>query len=134
MFSQAAKYRVSYKEFLGSQPDEGTIKPQTTQSENWNCSAADELDCVLQWTETLNDIDIFQSKATDPDDDGDVDRAGADDGTVSTDDHFVEVVVTKLITPGSSSGTTRAGVCVRFAAAADTTYCARAVTDNTADE
>jgi hypothetical protein len=133
LYAQANKYRVDYRIFLGDEPDEGTVRPATTQTEDWNCANSASLTCDLTWTDVVDDLQIFQSQATDPDDDSVVDRSRAS-SAVSTDDHYVEVDIGQIDTPASSTGTTRAGVCVRYAAAADTTYCGRAVTDSTADE
>lgn len=59
---QARIYRVPYTEFLGSNPDEGTVKPSTTISDDFDCSDADSPDCDLDWTELTGDWDIVSNE------------------------------------------------------------------------
>ena len=109
-----AHYGVSYREFLGSEPDEGTRPRGTTVTEDWNCADADSPNCDQTHTEVAGDLDIVSNELQNTLSETVVGRMEAD---VSSADHYAEVSSAVTV-----SGTPYVGVCARFAAAAQTHY------------
>lgn len=106
--TQADRYRVDYRQFLGGLPDEGTRKPSTTHTDDFNCTSSDTMGCDLTWAELSGDWDIDSNTYARGHATSSYTRAEHD---VSTDDH---IVTTTMLGENGD----RAGPIAR----ADTTY------------
>lgn len=95
LYVHAGRLRADYHDFLNGLPDEGIVRPATPQTEDFDCGAADELDCDLNWTETTGDIDLVDDGgdgvASNPSSTNSF--AYVDNVDLSSADHYVQFVV-----------------------------------------
>lgn len=88
----------------------------TTITESFNTSDGDTLGPDLTWTEVDGDWDIVSNAAELISNFGDVDRCARAEHDLASADHYAQVSILQSVL-GSD-----AGVCVRFASAAETFY------------
>lgn len=114
---QASKYRVDYRIFLGTNPDEGTVSPATIHSDDFDCADQAALGCDLTWTEIAGDHDIDTNEARNTANQFSLSRAEHD-----TSDDDVKVTTNT----GTFTGTiATSGVTIRHDNSVETYYACR---------
>lgn len=118
----ARQYRLDYREFLGNEPDEGVLRPQTTLSETW--PGADDTGGIngdLNWTLVLGNWDKLSNVASLRDNNAAFNTARCD-SVLSSTNQRVDIDVVALTPP--SAGAILGGPAARYASGAETYYIA----------
>lgn len=112
--SLVEKYRLNYRTFQGSSPDERPIRPETTFNEDWDRADTEDMDNDLDWTEVSGAWNIHSNSCRY--------QGGAVVGvlraehSLSTDDQYCQGPVSVL---GADAAV---GTITRWHASADTGY------------
>ncbi|HUT35048.1 MAG TPA: hypothetical protein VNE39_16275 [Planctomycetota bacterium] len=83
----ARKYAVDYREFLGSEPDEPPVRPETTIAESFDKADSDDLGPDLPWTDLIGNFRVLSNQAYTSSTSHSESRADSD---LSSSDHYAQ--------------------------------------------
>lgn len=113
------KLRINYRQIQGGLPDEPPFDPESLFSESFNQGDSSTLGPDLTWTEIDGTWKTVNNEVTQDTSGGGNVRNARADHDMSSDDHYVQVVVTGL---GSGTMRTRHGPAARLPSSGETNY------------